>query len=246
MTCERTEEHLSELIDNELDPQTTKEISEHLENCASCREKFEEFRLIVRQSAALPPMEPPDRLYWTIRNKARSSVAGHDRPWFARQKIGWLLIPALATAALMLVLFPKTHSSGRPGTEAYSNSAPAHIDSSAPLAVIPEAPQPAASESGIRDPKSAVAAKARTAGEPAARSPQSEIVQAVQPIAAVEPVQPQTNSEVIASLRNIQQALEEIEGALQQNPGNVQVQVAYRVTYQKGMELRQRYVLRAR
>ena len=28
MTCERIEEHLSELIDNELDPQTAEEVSE--------------------------------------------------------------------------------------------------------------------------------------------------------------------------------------------------------------------------
>ena len=47
-------------------------------------------------------------------------------------------------------------------------------------------------------------------------------------------------------MRSIQQALEEIEAAMQENPGNTQVQVAYRVTYQKGMELRQRYVLGAR
>jgi hypothetical protein len=69
----------------------------------------------------------------------------------------------------------------------------------------------------------------------------------VQPVAALAATErPQTTSEVIASLRNVQQALEEIEAALRQNPGNVQVQVAYRVTYQKGMELRQRYVLGAR
>ena len=100
MTCERIEEHLSELIDNELDPRgvstpgldtrTAEEVNRHLATCPACRNELEELRLIVRQSAALEQLDPPDRLYWTIRNKARSV---QHRPWFAPQRLGWVLVP---------------------------------------------------------------------------------------------------------------------------------------------------------
>jgi anti-sigma factor RsiW len=248
MTCERIEEHLSELIDNELDPQTAEEVNRHLANCPVCRNEFEELRLIVQQSAALEQLDPPDRLYWTIRNKARS---GQPRPWFTPRRIGWVLVPALATAALMLMIFPRDHSAVRPKAESVASSEPAmHTDTSGPLALAPVTSQPTPGSSGIRRPESEVVRAAPARHEaiavPVAASPVMTVA-AVQPVASpVVTTRSQPTSEVIASLRNVQQALEEIEGAMQQNPGNVQVQVAYRVTYQKGMELRQRYVLGAR
>lgn len=254
MTCERIEEHLSELIDNELDPQTAEEINRHLTTCAACRQEFEELRRIVQQSAALEPIEPPDRLYWTIRNKARSA---RPRPWLTPQKVGWVLVPALVTAAVLLMVFPGKHSVGRRGNEPVASAAPAtNTDTSGSLAMAPEVQQPTSdTQSATHLPPPAYRPP-----QPAARSAQYEVVSAtpvagspvmvaadVQPVAATVVTQrPPENSEVIASLRNVQQALEEIEAALEQNPGNVQVQAAYRVTYQKGMELKQRYVLGAR
>jgi hypothetical protein len=261
MTCERIEEHLSELIDNELDPggvstpgldtRTAEEVNRHLATCPACRNELEELRLIVRQSAALEQLDPPDRLYWTIRNKARSA---QPRPWFAPQRIGWVLVPALATAALLLMIFPGNHSAGRPKAESYASSGPVHVDSGVPLAVIPEPTQPAVGSSpGALRPTRPATSLQPPAGRDASSVERQASSSPVMAVAAVQPVaspvvttRPRPTSEVVASLRSIQQALEEIESALQQNPGNVQVQVAYRVTYQKGMELRQRYVLGAR
>jgi len=253
MTCERIEERLSELIDNELDPgcldtRTAEEINRHLATCTACRQEFEELRLIVQQSAALEPLEPPDRLYWTIRNQAR---AVPRRPWFDPQRIGWVLVPALATAALMLVLFPRN----RAGTEKTDARAPV-VDIGLP-ATPPR--EPANSEPApfarAEIPASRFTPRSETYSSPVRREPTivpvaaSPVMSAalVQPMPVwAAPAQPAASSEVLASMRSIQQALEEIEAALQENPGNVQVQVAYRVTYQKGMELRQRYVLGAR
>jgi hypothetical protein len=47
-------------------------------------------------------------------------------------------------------------------------------------------------------------------------------------------------TDVVASLRDVQQGLEEIEAALQANPANPQVINAYRATCRKGLELRDR------
>jgi hypothetical protein len=253
MTCERIEEHLSGLIDRELDPQTTEEVHRHLANCSACRQEFEELRLIVQQSAALPLLEPPDRLYWTIRNQARNAP---PRPWFAPRKIGWVLVPALATAALLLVLFPgkqpadvKTEVYARaPATDTGRPAVPSAeptfreplADSREPSAV---SRQPVPRRMPGSEMRSSVV-RAEPEIVPVASSPMMSAT-AVQPVPVAQPL-PAASSEVLASMRSIQQALEEIEAALQENPGNVQVQVAYRVTYQKGMELRQRYVLGAR
>jgi len=252
MTCERIEDLLSGLIDNELDPQATAAVNEHLRTCPACRQEFEELQLIVRQSAALEPLEPPDRLYWTIRNKARSAPS---RPWFAPQKIGWVLVPALATAALMLVLFPRNRAGDTLKPEFYA-SAPeqpgVRVDTSQPAPVAAQPVPSARTELTVaRRPEPSAAYSSPSRGEPVvmpvAASP-LKTAAVVQPVSAGLPSDAGRGSpdEVIASLHSIQQALEEIEAALQENPGNVQVQVAYRATYQKGMELKQRYVLGAR
>lgn len=248
MTCERIEEHLSELIDNELDSPTAEEVNRHLATCSACRKEFEELRLIVRQSSALPLLEPPDRLYWTIRNQARSIPR---RPWFAPRKIGWVLVPALATAALMLFLFPRNRTE-TVKADLYAR-APA-TDTGRPVAPPGE---PAISEpvpvARAEIPPPRYAPRSERYSSPVRAEPEIIPVAAapamsaavVQPISA-PPQQLSANSEVLASMRSIQQALEEIEAALQENPSNPQVQVAYRITYQKGLELRQRYVLGAR
>ena len=248
MTCERIEEYLSGLIDNELDPQTAEAVDRHLATCSACRNEFEELRLIVQQSATLEPLEPPDRLYWTIRNKGRSA---QHRPWFVPRKIGWVLVPALATAALMLALFPRNRTETAKA-DLYAR-APA-VDTGRPVtpplepAIIEPAPVARAETPAPRRTPRLETYSSPVRREPAivpvAASPVMRTAM-VQPMSAT-PQQPPANSDVLASMRSIQQALEEIEAAMQENPGNVQVQVAYRVTYQKGMELRQRYVLGAR
>jgi anti-sigma factor RsiW len=252
MTCERIEDLLSGLIDHELDPPTTEAVNEHLRSCPACRQEFEELQLIVQQSAALEPLEPPDRLYWTIRNKARSAP---PRPWFAPQKIGWVLVPALATAALMLVLFPRNRAAQTLRPESYA-SAPeqpgVRVDTGQPAPVAAEpVPSVRAEFPAVRRPERSAAYSTAGRSEPVAMPVAASPLKTaaiVQPASVAMPSGAGRGSpdEVIASLHSIQQALEEVEAALQENPGNVQVQVAYRATYQKGMELKQRYALGAR
>ena len=58
MICERVEEHLSALLDNDLDPTTKTEVEEHLRQCPACAETYRDLALLVTTSAALDPLFP--------------------------------------------------------------------------------------------------------------------------------------------------------------------------------------------
>jgi len=246
MTCERVEALLSALIDQELDSKTSSEVEQHLRACASCAETLRELRLMVQASAELEPINPPDRLYGDIRRKIRNL---QHRPRFAPSRIGWVFIPALATAVLMLVIFPRHPATARFEPSATIAAAPPAetmtdgADAAVPVPRTPERSEPAAARPRVRS-------ESRSAAPVYAA--RAEITPAVLTLASSTPANPAGHDaqlvlaagggdEVVASLRGIQQALEEIEAALQRNPGNQQVLAAYQATYAKGREIQSRY-----
>jgi hypothetical protein len=239
MTCDRVEAQLSALIDNELNPKTSAELNRHLEACPSCARTYREMKAMVSASAELEPLAPPDRLFPEILRTARNL---QPRPKFAPRQIGWVLVPALATAVLMLVLFPRNPAPNP--TIAQPKAAPS-LAATGPVAretlpVVAARPTPKSRPSA---PKAGVYSEASTAVAtiPAARAP-------VMLVTAEQPLEPVVEGEspAASSLREVRQALEEIEAAMYRNPGNPQVQRAYQATYRKGLELRDRYLLGAR
>jgi hypothetical protein len=240
MTCERVEELLSALIDQELDSVTSSEVEQHMRECSSCAATCRELKLLVQASAELEPINPPDRLFGDIRREIRNR---QHRPRFAPLRVGWVLIPALATAVLMLVIFPRHPASARLETT------PRQAMTTQPS----ETPEPAiaaASEASIPARSARRATRSRTASEsyavaarPATSTGSASEIRtaAVQLPAERTVLAAGAGDEVVASLRGIQQALEEIESALQRNPGNPQVLNAYHATYAKGREIQDRY-----
>lgn len=259
MTCERVEEHLSELIDNQLDPRLTQAVKEHLASCPACAQAWHELSLLVKTSSELEPLVPPDRLYWDIRRQARNV---QHRPWVASLRVGWVILPTLATLALMLVLFPRKPAPVQPMTGATPQAAEATQPQSPDLASAqpepstpvagaqPRATRRAASISGLRSSSRAPVVTAAAAPTRPTMTAQAigQTAALVIPTAAVQPADlgSRPTDEVMANLRDIQQAMEEIEAALQQNPGNAQVQAAYQAAYRKGQEIRDHYLLGAR
>ena len=249
MTCERVEELLSPLIDNELDARSQTLVNEHLQNCAACAETLRDLKVMVQASAEMEPIAPPDRLFYEIRRAARNL---QPEPKSRLPRIGWVLVPAVATVALMLVVFYPRTKSPLPETRP---TAPSVAESPA----IP-APAPAAV---AESPVTAPARTARSARRTVTRTPSREVVPVSAPVAAgagfssasrvsssgspaVMTASVVPAGDVIASLRDIQQALEEIEAALHRNPGNPQVVRAYQTTYRKGVELKDRYLVGTR
>jgi len=235
MTCERVEEQLSALIDNELDPEAKAEVLGHFRDCRPCARAYEELKLLVSASAELEPLAPPDRLFLDIRRQGRGL---QRQPWVTWKQIGWVLVPAAATVVLMLVALPRSPAPGR-------QKAKIPVPEPTVATVQPEAEEPlvTAPTPEVR----MVSSRPRSrAGSVMTRTLPSPKNRAPVPVPVVTVVSQQPTADAITSLRDIQQALEEIEAALHRNPGNPQVLNAYRVTYQKAEQLKDRYLLGAR
>ena len=239
MTCERVEELLSALIDQELDSATSSEVEQHLRECSSCAATCRELKLLVQASAELEPINPPDRLFGEIRREIRNR---QHRPRFAPFRVGWVLIPALATAVLMLVIFPRHPVSARLETPLPAVAAQPSETSEPAIAAAPETPAPAhkATRSRTSSESRPAAEVRRSPAAPASSTPEIRTA-AVELPADRTVLAAGAGDEVVASLRGIQQAMEEIESALQRNPGNPQVLNAYHATYAKGREIQDRY-----
>lgn len=100
MNCEVAQEHLSALVDGELDAATAREVSTHAASCSACRQELEELRATIaglaevctEMHADAPPL-PAD---------VRARLAARPRP-----RREWTLgrVAALAAAAVVMVSF---------------------------------------------------------------------------------------------------------------------------------------------
>lgn len=76
--CEQNRERISGLLDNELTPEETVELNEHLIRCASCRADYEELRRTERKLEAISYVEITDeaaRSLWRLPYARFLSVA---------------------------------------------------------------------------------------------------------------------------------------------------------------------------
>jgi len=228
MTCERVEEQLSALIDDDLDDRTETAVRQHLRVCPRCTETYADLQKLVSISRELPLMVPPDRLFPAIRREVRRA---QPQPRIAPQRLGWVLIPALATVVLMFVFFPRRRE-----------TAPIPAPVTAP-AIAEQTPTP---EPPVLTPASQPATPVKRVRRAVTRTAVASPVLVSSPVRETEGLTIAATQareiDVLASLREIQQALEEIEAALHRNPGNAQVARAYQLTYQKGVELRDHYL----
>lgn len=100
-SCQRIESQLSAFIDGELAQSRSREIQQHVDACASCRQVADQLRIMVGQSANLEDLQPPedlfDRVYAAVQQE--KSTRARSRRWI------WLALPAPAVAAGLTALF---------------------------------------------------------------------------------------------------------------------------------------------
>ena len=101
------EETLNDYVERALSPAEQVEVARHLESCGDCALIVTDLQHIIRQAAALGPLEPPSHVWPRIEEgvrgaaeaspeaKAASSAKARARQW------AW----ALATAALVVLAF---------------------------------------------------------------------------------------------------------------------------------------------
>jgi anti-sigma factor RsiW len=115
MTCERARDQIHELIDGTLGPIRVAELTQHLEQCPSCRALAEDLRRLREVTATLEPLEPPAHVWMQIAGRLRQE--GRVRVQQAPQpkpaggfQYTWMAIAAtllLAVGGSLFVLYPR-------------------------------------------------------------------------------------------------------------------------------------------
>jgi anti-sigma factor RsiW len=97
MSCERMESRILGYVDGRLKASDTREVETHLETCATCRLRVNEFRAVSGLLDELPMIEPSPA--FDARVRARVAAEPVKQSWWA-----WLApSPRVVFAAAMLV-----------------------------------------------------------------------------------------------------------------------------------------------
>ena len=120
MSCERMENRILGYVDGRLKASEAREVETHLEACAICRLRVNEFRAVSGLLDELPMIEPSPA--FDARVRARVAAEPVKRNWWA-----WLApSPRVAFAAALLVLamvYVGTRPRQQPALDAVNNNA---------------------------------------------------------------------------------------------------------------------------
>lgn len=102
--CHRVRKLLSLYLDGELNPKESKRIGDHLDQCQECTSELEQLSLIKHTAQSLERYEPPDYLFYRIKNEiAKQAKVKSERIWVVRRK-RWVLVPTIAAVLVAIGL----------------------------------------------------------------------------------------------------------------------------------------------
>lgn len=109
MSCSRMEKQILPYVDGRLKPSEQREVEKHMEACAACRLRVNEFRAVSGLIDELPQIEPSEA--FDLRVRARVAAEPVKQSWWT-----WYApSPRVAFAAAALLLATLWFGS-RPGT----------------------------------------------------------------------------------------------------------------------------------
>ena len=105
MTCDVSRARLQERIDGALDPIFERELAAHLAGCAECRGLAADLAAIADASAALEPIEVPERVWLQLAGRWRAEQAGGPASATSAAPVPrrHVVLHALAAAAVLAV-----------------------------------------------------------------------------------------------------------------------------------------------
>jgi hypothetical protein len=211
MRCEEIRNHLDDYVDGGLPPQQSSVVEEHLQRCLPCRRELSELRRLLEKARELPVSIEPERDLWPGIRRQLIPPIGRTSRW---TRSGWRAQSAawfLAAAALAILAVSLTLNT-------YREQTPARFADAGPTATGSRV-EVAAWERELEKPTAALREmlEARRQELPA------------ETIAAVE-----------ENLLIIEEAIQEIQLALEQNPDNRQLTFLLADRYQREIELLKR------
>ncbi len=137
MKCNDIELLLSAHIDDELSPQQSQAVQEHLQGCESCQEQLEELRVVDRKLSTLqPPAGLAQRIEAAVRQTQAESTPPSDRPVertgktleepvhratpdkpIAGRPYAWAMIAAIAASVALIVFSDPANDSQQPAPQ---------------------------------------------------------------------------------------------------------------------------------
>jgi len=112
MRCEEFDVHAAQWLEGERTP----EVAGHLQGCTRCSTRMADLELIVSAAATLPELEPPERIWTSLRSqmereglfRERKSLAERLREMLPAAPRTALATAAISTLALLLLLTPQS------------------------------------------------------------------------------------------------------------------------------------------
>jgi len=216
MTCEALDDRLDDWVDGTLPEAEAREVESHLAACPLCRGRERRLRQLLAHAAALPRSVTPPHDLWP--GVARE--IGRERAW-SWGRLGWRGSVALAAAAAVVVAF-LVQQRTPPAVQT------AVIRSAGQTSVL--ATKTAAS--GI-DPS-------LVAMERDYQAAANALLGALQ--ARKAELAPETLASVERNLAVIDEALTEVRGALEKDPGNPDLSRMLVATHRKKVDVLRRVV----
>lgn len=99
MTCEQFENRLADYLEGDVSPDERLALDAHADSCDRCGPLFRDLRAISAAAAALPPIEPPARVWEGIQSRIGADVVEIG----ARRRRWMPLVLGIAAAILLVV-----------------------------------------------------------------------------------------------------------------------------------------------
>jgi len=112
MRCEEFDLHAAQWLEGERTP----EAAGHLQSCTRCSTRMADLELIVSAAATLPELEPPERIWTSLRNdleregllRERKRLAERLRELVPAMPRTALATAAISTLAVLLLVVPQS------------------------------------------------------------------------------------------------------------------------------------------
>ncbi|MFQ6043144.1 MAG: anti-sigma factor family protein [Candidatus Poribacteria bacterium] len=101
MRCQKVKRGLSAFIDGEVSPKLRTNIEEHLRRCTDCFREYQEFRLMIQQTANTPRVPPPHSMFPELRRRMRFAEKTYKFR-FPRKAV--LIAPIAAVVAVLMFM----------------------------------------------------------------------------------------------------------------------------------------------